>query len=632
MLTQDPNIFNQYCRKNVFCLDIRLPSLEISSDLSRKIISKPRAEWGRGSDEISFGDILREYRGVNSGLAGTGESALSLDLSRFADGGHPERKYSRSERIVCEGDIALDSKSKSCLESMPVVLPKLEGVAQIEDQLSPLLPHVLDSTNNEFSGNVVNPNKITIPRPSLVPSLQQTSLIQVKVFVPQLNVLYNYGMLRLEEDLSAESVCNRVAMFINHDRFYLFQERFTGKSSYSEELVSGLTLLPLISNHSALSAYWPMVLRTLTNRLNMSYVRGNKVVKNGTRDLAGDVANVEIPVDFRLKTGLIESVIVVPSVVSLNAELGDIKIAPVCVGPEAASERLFDSKSTNKGGKRSAHKESRGFATCPDLKIGKADGKRSEPGFTDGQMGLDVEEKAMKKVNPTHDQPGPVLDSVKDKENSKILTTVIYQQENPEPINGESPAKIIEMDSPLKANDNQEQHAEIPSTPPNIAPSAPQQDQYPPTPIKAKVAATDSEVVQASKALKTSLLYLDLCVLFSFLDLYSKFSNLKYFKTTVDQSCVERNLMISKEWEDVKIFETIYGKIYQEQQFFRELSKKDSPFLLNGHFYYGNCEEDPGICSVVNSLQPILSQPKVAFENITCKDYYCFGIYGDVDM
>ena len=616
----------------MFSLDIRLPSLEISNVLSGKIISSPDVEWGRGSDQINFKEIMGQYRGVNSGLVVTGVSAVSLDLSRFADGGRGERRYWRSEPIVCEGESPKSSKRK-CVPSkgvaLPGVLARMESGPEIGDESGPLPGQDFRIGDHQIFGDFARGAKIRIPCPMGSVNVDERALIQVKIFVPQLNVLYNYGMLRVRESLSAECVCNKVAMFINHDRFYLFQETFGAKNSYSEELVSGLRLLPLISDHSALSAYWPMVLRTLTNRLNMSYVRENKVVNSGTGDLGGEEAEGRIGVGFRLKTGIIESLIVVPSVVSLNAALGDIKIAPVCVRGEAGSERMFDSKSTNKGGKGSVEKKEDVLRRCSVSEISKREGKRSDPGYTEGEEGVHMGGKAMKKVKLGDENAWTELDSVREKENIKTMKTDACEQNKSELANSEGEANEIEMGRPMNENEKQEGGRDIRVTPSRVVPLEVSEEQYPPTPVKPTVTSADCEAVEASKALKTSLLYLDLCVLFSFLELYSKFSNLKYIKTTVDQSSVERNLMISKEWSNEKIFETIYGKIYQEQQFFGELSDGDSRFLLNGHFYYGNCEEDPGICSVVNSLHPALSKPKVAFENMTCKDS-CFGCFGDM--
>lgn len=529
--SQNEQSFNSYSPKNLFSLQIKLPFMSNNRFKERIKQSFDQSFSSQGSLNLDSNQIFADYIKINNNPRNF--EKIDLNQSFMKIFGVRKSNSQNSEPIVCEGQ---SKKDKEECES----------------------------------DNLLTPRLLTLQKPK--------ALVQIKIFLPHLNVLYTYGFLRIESGESAEMLSRKVGLFIGNDNIFIFKEKLTNQKSYSEQLFANLTLLPISTSHSGITSIWSIIKQTLTKKFEIDFIENNEIKNNSSKKKISKKRK-----EFKLNHNHVESLIVIPSTVFFIESFQEMSISPSQSQKKQKlkkSEKILDSKSTLHANQNKNLIEVKNSDNLNiDLETQKNKGKRSEPGL----LGL-------KKVDETNSE----LD--------KIMKKIKINKTDTDDMIPETNQNLLISQNKIKEIESKERE--------NIK-----------TPLKNEL-TNEMKKSNPSQQLKLSLLYLELTQIFAFLNLYHKFCNYKYMNLIVPSQNIQRNLIISNEWDNETIFQTIYGKVFQEQNFFKKLMNDPSPILMNGHFYYANFQEDPAIQSILNSNFSLMNQPSISFEYITCIFYF----------
>lgn len=125
---------------------------------------------------------------------------------------------------------------------------------------------------------------------------------------------------------------------------------------------------------------------------------------------------------------------------------------------------------------------------------------------------------------------------------------------------------------------------------------------------KVQVETTEMGAGRARGQQSTRLLYLDLAVLMSFLDLFRSFENLIYCNVSVLDRNQFRKLAVDMDITDLQFFKVLFRRLLNEKYFLRYILDNNSRcsgsqlLFANGNLCYGNGPTDKYFCSVPESL------------------------------
>jgi hypothetical protein len=135
----------------------------------------------------------------------------------------------------------------------------------------------------------------------------------------------------------------------------------------------------------------------------------------------------------------------------------------------------------------------------------------------------------------------------------------------------------------------------------------------------------EDEVNEIDKHFKKKLLYLDLSILTSFLDLFRNFENLNYCMISRQETKHMRKLAIVADISDKQMFEFVYRRFLNEKIYFDYLAsfnkncKPKDIIFANGNIFYLNTLYDKYLNSLETRLHSPLNTRNKNFQSIKCK-------------
>lgn len=174
----------------------------------------------------------------------------------------------------------------------------------------------------------------------------------------------------------------------------------------------------------------------------------------------------------------------------------------------------------------------------------------------------------------------------------------------------------------------------FPGLEPDYKPSNSEAHDTPKTQKKVQTNFSAIEVLDVTESptkklqIKKNLVYMDLTILFGFLDLFRSFSSLVYAKINQMDSQWYRKLLVDSECEDHDLFKYMYKRYLNEQVYLQSILQtnfgKDSDQLIypNGNFFYGNTRFDYYFSSISDGMKQNIHKTNPDFSSMKSKIIY----------